>query len=279
MKAASTGSAVGTLHVSTLTFNPENPETDRMVRDPEAAHSAFCRVSNKPGSLLFLLTGANEEGEPVFRVQSNRGPLDFSVLGRQGLLLREKTEVIDLAQFEEGSTVSIEVVATMFRNRKKNVWPGSTVTHPLSLAKYCAELGLDPKKVTRLYRKGLVWEWQLEDGSSGTFDEGKFAKTERLVSDEDCKSWFMKEAFALVNEHGKRLGGLCVEFMSCLMGSKRIFDISRRKDGKFTRLRPVVRRYSAVVTVTNAEAFADRLTKGVGKHKNHGAGLVLANLV
>lgn len=274
MKSAT---SVGTLQMSMLTLDPENPETEAVLCNPAAAHRMIVRCSSKPGSALYLVSGARDDGRPVVIVQTKE-PVDWSRLGK--ILAEEETEMVDLAQFEEGSQVRLEVVAAASRNRTRQFWKeGRVVTDPRSLARYANGLGLDPKTIKRLYREGLVWTWTLEDGTQGTYDEGCLPKEEQIVDEAACKAWFMQKAFAIHGPGGQATGELSVEFMSCLVGSKRILSVEHARGDKTTWMRPVIRRYSALVNVTNAEAFHDRLTRGVGRLKFYGAGLVLASLV
>lgn len=275
--------AIGSAQLSTLVLRPEHPETVQMIVNPTIAHAKLTRCGAPHGSngkehTLFFIAGARKDGKTVIVVQTPN-VVDWSPLVKERILAESSLKTLDLSKFEEGCQVRVDVLAAASRNHRNEPWEERVVTEEPSFSKNCKRLDLDPKKVKRLYRKGLTWEWTLEDGSVGSLEE--IAKwEEQLADDDECRAWFMGNAFAIRDERTDRpTDEKAVEFMSCLVGVKRVMRIDHHKNDTVTRRRLLVRHYSALVTVTNQDVFADRLANGIGRYKFAGLGLVRAELV
>lgn len=258
----------GTVQLSALTLRAGSPQAVRMISDRACAKGELARCApfgaTDGARTLYWFAGARQDGSPVLFVQTARR-CDWSPLVVDGIVSREETETLDLAQFENGSMVRVDFLAAASRHASgpwtRDFEPGSP-----SMGRHAAALGLDPAVVASLRRDGMRWSWALKDGTSGSRQAHKEVP---LEGDDECREWLTARAFAD--------GGVVpVEFQSYAVGAKRI--LRGLRFGQPDPMRIVAREYSALVVVRDQAAFADRVSRGVGRLKMFGLGLVRASL-
>ncbi len=270
------------VQMSLLTLDPMNNESMRMAGDPDFAHKMLMRCApyGRDGDerTLFLVERDNKNATIIVQTPTQ---VEWVALGADGLIAREETWRSDLSQFENGSKVKIETLAaaTMHAGTPQ-AWEARTFEGE-ELVKYAKLLKLDLGQIESLGRSGIQWRWKLKNGTAGVQYSGHKAKRPTLSSEDECRAWFLNQAFAIRTEHGNLTGKVAVEFEDVSIGPKCITRVirARGRHGKQTGFTLAPRRYTATVVVTDARTFVGRLMGGIGYRKDKGLGLVKATLV